>query len=234
MSSYEFGKGILDQHFLTDLQERGIITLTFARLDANRQATILTAILEEAALKGPTQINIKEVARRASVSIGSLYQYFNCRQGLLDFSVEFITYRMTAAFKEYTPYLAELPLREALKTYFQGGEAMTRDYRGYIGYFTRAAYQGDPVLVEKVVKPVAAAMLEMTRTILQAARLRGEISREIDFEAMARLVNTLLIAVYDARFLPHLNVYYQLSAPEIPPQRVMDNMLNMIDKALRP
>jgi AcrR family transcriptional regulator len=224
----------LDSAFLADLQRRGLITGTFVRLNPTRRDAIVAAILEEAALKGPTLLNIKEVARRANVSIGSLYQYFTLRQGLFDFSVEIITRQMISAFAVFKPYLAELPLSEALRAYFQGGTEMEPQYQGYIRYFARAAYQGDPDLMERVVRPVAAAMLEMTQAILEAARSRAEIRPDIDFEAVSRLINTLLIAVYDARFLPNLNTYYQLSGPAVSPQRILDNMLIFIHNALQP
>jgi len=48
------------------------------------------------------------VARRAGVSIGSLYQYFNHRQGLLDFAIEIITRQMVASLTYFKPYMTEL------------------------------------------------------------------------------------------------------------------------------
>ena len=73
---------------ILQLEQDGLVTRTFRRLDPERQQVILNAILEEAVARGPAAINIKEVARRAEVSIGSLYQYFENRAGLLAFAVE--------------------------------------------------------------------------------------------------------------------------------------------------
>jgi hypothetical protein len=98
---------------------------------------------------------------------------------------------------------------------------------------TRVIFQGDPVLVEKVVEPVAKAMQDMVRDILVAARSRGEIRSDIDFEAAARLVNTFLIAVYDAQFLPHLNKYYQLTDEKMTAERIVENLLVFIENALK-
>jgi|WetSurMetagenome_2_1015567.scaffolds.fasta_scaffold107238_1 AcrR family transcriptional regulator len=233
MSSYPPTTAFIDSSFLVALQERGFITKTLVRLNPLRREAIVTGILEEAALKGPTQINIKEVARRAGVSVGSLYQYFNHRQGLLDFAIEIVTRQMAEALTYFKPYLTEMPLREALKAYIQGGYELVKEYQGYIQYFMRAAYQGDPVLVARVVQPVARVMLEMTRDILDGARLRGEIRPGIDIEATSRLANTLIIAVYDAQFLPHLNTYYQLTDENVTRERILDNMLSLIENALK-
>jgi TetR/AcrR family transcriptional regulator len=233
VSSYQPIPDFLNQTLLAELQERGMITGTFLRLSPARREAVVAGVLEEAALKGPTQINIKEVARRAGVSIGSLYQYFGQRQGLLDFAIEIITRQMVSFFKYIKPYFSDMPIRDSLKAYLQGGDEMAKDYGGYIQYFARAAYQGDPVLVQKVVQPVAKVMLEMTREILNGAKLRGEIRPDIDIEAATRLVNTLIIAVYDTQFLPHLNTYYQLTDKKMTRERIVDNMLNLVENALK-
>ena len=234
MNSYASINTFLDQTFLADMNQRGIITNTFIRLYPLRREAVVAGLLEEVALKGPTYIDIKEVARRAGVSVGSLYQYFNHRQGLLDFAIEIITKQTVVSLTYFKTYLAEMPLRRALRAYMQGGFEMAKDYHGYFHYFARTAYQGDPLLVERVVQPIAVVMLDMTREILAAAQLRGEIRHDIDFEPIARLINTLVIAVYDAQFLPHLNTYYQLSNQNVPPECILDNMLILIENALAP
>jgi TetR/AcrR family transcriptional regulator len=233
MSSYFPKTSSIEHSLLIDLEKQGVITGTFLRLARLRQEVIIASIMDEAALKGPTLINIKEVARRAGVSVGSLYQYFNNRKGLLDFAIITITHQMISFFNTARPFLKEMPFREAIKSYFQGGNEMAGEYQGYIGFFTRAAYQNDPEFTERVVRPVAQIMLEMTRDILEAARLRGEIRPDIDLEAAARLVNTLIIAVYDAQFLPTLNTYYQLTDENMTPERILDNLMAFIEKALK-
>jgi AcrR family transcriptional regulator len=233
MSSYIPLDSFLDNTLLTDLYKRGIVTSTFVRLNPSRREAIVAGILEEAAIKGPVSINIKEVARRAGVPVGSLYQYFIRRQGLLDFAIEIITRQMVTAFAYVKSYLLEMPLHDALVAYFMGGNEMAQEYRGYFQFFTRAAYQDNPILTKRVVEPVARVMMEMTRDILAAAQSRGEIRTDIDFEAMVRLVNTLMIAVYDAQFLPNLNTYYQLSDDNVTRERILINMVGLIEYALK-
>ena len=61
---------------IMQFEQDGLVTRTFRRLDAERQQAVVHAILAEASEKGPALLNIKKVAHRASVSWGSLYQYF--------------------------------------------------------------------------------------------------------------------------------------------------------------
>src|SRR5512136_2512922 len=102
---------------ILQLEQEGRVTRTFRRLDPERQQAVITAILDEADEKGPAAINIKRVAERAGVSIGSLYQYFNNRDGLLAFAVELSVRLVRDAFNQYRAVLAAMPLREALAAY---------------------------------------------------------------------------------------------------------------------
>src|SRR3989304_4680797 len=73
------------QPYISQLEQEGKVTRTFRRLDPDRQEAVFNAILEEAAEKGPASLNVKEIARRAGGSVGSLYQYFPNRDGRGDY-----------------------------------------------------------------------------------------------------------------------------------------------------
>ena len=130
----------LQAHIL-QLEQQELVTRTFRRLDPPRQQAILQAILDEAAEKGPTDVNIKEVARRAGVSVGSLYQYFGSRETLLAFAVELGVRMMTDLFAISRPYLLDMPLREALTAYLTYGLEWSHTQQGFVHFFGRAAYQ---------------------------------------------------------------------------------------------
>jgi AcrR family transcriptional regulator len=213
---------------ILQMEQDGLVTSTFRRLDPERQQAILNAILEEAIEKGPTSLNIKEVAKRAGVSVGSLYTYFVNREGLLTFAVELCVSFMTDACDSFRPYLLELPLREALTIYLTGGVEWSQAMQGLIQFFARAAYYGDSQLAERVVRPIATALRELVHEVLGQALARGEIREDVDLEATARIVHALTIAVGDSQLLPYLNTYFQVVDEEVPPERVLDALLALI------
>jgi AcrR family transcriptional regulator len=214
------------------LEQVGLVTRTFRRLDPERQQVVITAILDEASEHGPTSINIKRVAERAGVSTGSLYQYFNNREGLLTFAVELCVRLMTDAFNEYRPALAAMPLREALEAYLMGGLEWGQTQAGFVQFFARAAYHGDPKLAESVVRPIANVMREIVHDMLTQAAARGEIRADVDLEATARVVNALMIAIGDPQLLPYLNTYFQVTDKEMPPERTTNAMIEMIMRGI--
>jgi TetR/AcrR family transcriptional regulator len=219
---------------ILQLEQEGKVTRTFRRLDPARQRVVIHAILEEASEKGPTSLNIKEVARRATVSIGSLYQYFGNRKKLLEFAIALCIRYTVDLFTQFGPMLSAFPLRDALRYYLLGGIEWGQTEYGLIRFFGRAAYQGDPMLTESVVRPIANVLRNMITQILTKAAERGEIRPDVDLEATARAVNALMIAVGDAQLFPYLNQYFQVSDHDIPFERLVDALLDMVLTGISP
>ena len=217
---------------ILELEEEGLVSRTFRRLDPSRQQAILRAILDEAVERGPTSINVKRVAERAGVSVGSLYTYFRNREGLLTFAVELCVRFIVDDLGQFRSLLSSLRLRDAMKAYVIGGIEWSQTQLGFVQFFARAAYLGDPEVADRVVKPVSATFREMVEEILTRALSRGEIRPDVDFEATTRIVNALTTVVVDSLLLPHLNGYLQVSAPEMPQARILDALLDLICRGI--
>lgn len=213
---------------IMQFEQEGLVTRTFRRLDPERQQAVVDAILAEATFKGPTSLRVKEVARRAEVSVGSLYQYFGNRSGLLDFAVALCVRYMLDLLEQFGPLLSELPLRDALRYYLMGGIEWGQTEAGLVRFIGRAAYQGDPALADSVVRPVADRVRNLVMSLLSEAAGRGEIRPDVDLEATARTINALMLAVGDARLFPYLNIYLQVSDDQVPFERVVDALLEVV------
>lgn len=217
---------------ILQLEQEGLVTRTFRRLDPERQEAILTAILDEAVEKGPTALNIKRVAERAGVSVGSLYTYFSNREGMLAFAIELCLRFVTDEFNSYRPCLAAMPLREALTAYLTGGIEWSRTYAGLVKLFARAAYHGDPELAESLVRPIATLLREMVRDILTQATARSEVREDADLEATTRIVHALMIAVGDSQLLPYLNTYFQVEDEDLSAERMLEALIAFIVRGI--
>lgn len=213
---------------ILEFEQEGLVTRTFRRLDPQRQQAVLAAILDEAIEKGPAAINIKQVAERAEVAIGSLYQYFGSREGLLNFAIELCLSYTLDIFETYRPMLVEMPLQEGLTVYLSTGVEWSQTQTGMIQFITRAAYHGDPELADRVVKPIGTAMRTIVHDMLARASERGEIRSDIDLEATTRAVNAALIAVGDSQLLSYLNNYFQVTDKKVSAERVTQALVSMI------
>lgn len=222
---------VIYPHIL-EMEQRGLVTRTFRRLDPDRQEAVLTAILEEAIEKGPAEINVTQIAERAGVSVGSLYQYFGNRAGLLAFVTELVMQLAMDFFHAVVPYLEPLPLREALMAYFRGNLEWSQTQPAFVQFYTRAAYQGDPDLSDHVVRPIATVLRQSVHGILARAEQRGELRPGVDLEAAARVVYAMLIAVVDPMLLPYLNAYFQVTDEDMTTERVLAAAVDLILKGI--
>lgn len=215
------------------LEERGLVTATFRRLDAQRQQAIVLAILDEAFSRGPSRIRLKESAQAAGVAVGSLYQYFGNRQGVIDFAVSFAADMLADELRGYAPYLAQLPLDDGLRAWVGGGMEWSAEHAAVMKFFARAAYEGDPALEQTLVVPIAQAMLEAITAMLTAARERGEVRADVDLPVAASVVHATLSATADAAMVSHLGSYLLPARPAVAAQATLDATIDLLCRGLR-
>jgi TetR/AcrR family transcriptional regulator len=217
---------------IPDLENEDSVTRTFRRLDPERRQAVLDALFEEAAEKGPSRLNIKQVAERSGASIGSLYQYFGSRENLVRFMVKIAVGSMVELLRISMISLRNLPFREALRYYIVEGVRYSQSQKSLTRFLTLSAYQGDEEIGRTVVEPIAVVMREVVRDLLKAGVARGELRPEIDLEAASRAVNVLIIGLGDSQLTPYLNTYFQVSDDKIPFERTLDAGLDMILRGL--
>ncbi len=213
---------------ILELEKKGLVTRTFRRLDSDRQAAVIKAILDEAGETGPQDLNIKRVAERAGVSTGSLYQYFASRENLLAFATELATRSTVQLFEAYRPYMTQAPLRELLPMYIAEGVNWSEDQLGFARFFAAAAYHGDPQYGESVVRPIAAVLRGMVEEMLRSAVENGEARPGMDVDATARVLHALTIAIVDGLIFPQLKNYYQLTDDGMSAERIYAAVTDLV------
>jgi AcrR family transcriptional regulator len=217
---------------IPDLENEDSVTRTFRRLDPEKRQAVLDALFEEAAEKGPSRLNIKQVAERSGASIGSLYQYFGSRENLLRFFTKIAVGSMVSMLRMCPAYYKGMPVRQALRSYLIDGIRLCQSQKSLTKFLTLAAYQGDEQTGESVVRPIAVVMREVTRDMLKTGIERGEIRPDIDLEAASRAVNVFLIALGDSQIVPNLNTYFQVSDKEVAFEKTLDTALDILFRGL--
>jgi AcrR family transcriptional regulator len=211
---------------ISDFEQQGMVTRTFRRLDLPRQLAIIDAILEESSINSPTGMNIKKVAARADVSIGSLYQYFINKEGLLNFAIALTVQQTVSAFNEFLPYLDQLSFREAYNIYLSYGLEWGEKEQQFVRFFAKAAYENDPDIHQQVVQPIAGCMLDIIRKMVQHGQETNEIRENLNPDLLARLLHAISIVLGDPVLLPYLNDYFQIidenQAANAPINMIMD------------
>lgn len=222
--------GLADE--VLTLERAGLVTRTFRRLDPDRQAGVIQAIFEEAAERGPTGVNIKDVADRAKVSVGSLYQYFGNRDAMIDFAIELCRRHLVSVLEASRPFLCRMPLRDGLACYVTGGVDWAAQQAAMMRLYGRAAYHADPATIERLVRPVASLMRSVVESMLSSAVERGEIRGDFDVGATAGVVHALTIVLGDTRVLPPLNAYFQTQTAEVDADRALLAAIELVIRGL--
>lgn len=192
-----------------EMERRGVVSRTFRRLDPERQYAVMAAVLAEAAAAGPGDLSVRAVARRAGVAVGSLYQYFPDRSGMVSAAAEIAGGVLAADLARYRDDLAALPLRDGLIMYVTAGVRWSSGRPDLLRFFARAAYGDDPTLSAAIVTPVVDELLAIVRAMLAGAVARGEIAAGADLEAAARFVHGLSLVVSDSHLLPGMDAYFR-------------------------
>jgi len=224
---------LLSPDAVAAFERRGLVTATFRRLDPARREAVVAAILDEAFARGPSRIRLKETAEAAGVSVGSLYQYFGHRKGLIDFTVSFAADLLADELRGYAAYLVDLPLAEALRAWVSSGMDWTADHAVVMRFFARAAYEGDPILEQALVTPIARSMLDAITAIVTAAQQRGEVRPEVDARVAATAVHACLSATADAALLSHLGSYLLPARDDVAATATIDAAIDLLCRGLR-
>jgi AcrR family transcriptional regulator len=217
---------------IQSFEQQGLVTRTFRRLDAARQMAVIDAIMEESSLHGPAEMNIKKVAARANVSIGSLYQYFHNKEGLLNFAIQLTVQQTVDSFNTFLPYLDQLSFQEAYSIYISSGLEWGKEQQQFVRFFAKAAYQEHPELEDSVVTPISNCMLELVRVMVQKGQESGEIRPDVDAEAISRILHALSIALGDPVILPYLNKYFQINDESVSMNRIFSSLMDLLKQGL--
>ncbi len=162
-----------------------------------RIGRILDAASDILATEGPEGLTMNEVARRAGISPGSLYQFFSDRQQLLTTLAERYAAHLARALPP--PPDDEAVRSRALADLVAGvADPILVFFRRNPG--CRALFRGEGAELERIIKPVHEALIERTLRMIRvrAPHLGDDEARRV--AQMCDLLFTALVpAISDAR-----------------------------------
>jgi hypothetical protein len=107
--------------------------------------------------------------------------------------------------------LAGIPIEQALASYVKQVLDIGREEPALVILWSKAAYEGDPSISDRWVKPISAAIRKLHRSILLSAMDKGELRRDIDLDIAISALDALTAAFFDSHFEPRINAYFGMS-----------------------
>ena len=167
----------------------------FGNLSIEKRKKILMAAAREFSAKGFSSANINIIAKRAGVSIGSMYNYFDSKEGLFltlnDLSSHLIrTILATTALEEGDLFLKYEKLLRAVQVY-------ARLYPEFNQIYQELTSEGLSHLSPSLSHSLEGMTATYYRTLICEARKNGEISKDVDeFTASFCMDNLLAMLQY--------------------------------------
>jgi TetR/AcrR family fatty acid metabolism transcriptional regulator len=172
--------------------------------DQDRRKTILRAAVEVFARKGYHGCRIADVAREADVAYGLVYHYFRNKEELLQLVFETGWGGFVVRIREAAtgPATLDAKVKRIFQVAFDGYRADPRGVRVLVLEFARGPGTG-----EANRRGAFAEMLEITRSMFERARFRGELRAELDpslcaallFGAVEMGLTSLVLGLLDGR-----------------------------------
>ena len=208
---------------------------TFDKISPDKREKIMTVAVQEFAACGFENANINTIAKKAGVSVGSLYKYFDTKADLfltcINFGIESLENLLgdVVSSDEDIMLKFERILREAMDFSRRSGEMI----RLYNEFTTESNAELGKRLVEKMEALTARAY----RNAIIQGQVDGEVRADIDPGMAAFLVDNLLMNVqfsYACAYYKERFCYYAGDDIFEKDAFVIENILRFIKAALKP
>ncbi|PKL24879.1 MAG: AcrR family transcriptional regulator [Spirochaetae bacterium HGW-Spirochaetae-3] len=163
---------------------------TFDRIDPERRATILRVAVAEFAAKGYSATGINDLARKAGISIGSLYSYFASKEDL--FLAVIDTGSETLA-KELSDVDPSYGFFSCLESLLRKARAAADRYPELNQIYLDSTTQGLASLAARLSNRLEAVTADLYRRMFDAGKASGELRPGVDPGYAAFCVDNLIV-----------------------------------------
>lgn len=191
------------------LQLTEYTTPTFTKLSGIKKKNIVLAICQEASsISNPTEVNIKEVAKRGKIAVGSLYKYFINRENMINYIINLIREYILAGMEYSLQELLKYPINEALYYYCMGSEVWSKEENILTYFFYQSAYCGSNRLTKELVHPAALSFEKTVKRILENAIKKEGLTLNNSIDHCSAFVHRSLLSIADSLIYKNLQDYY--------------------------
>lgn len=166
---------------------------TFANISEDKRRHILETAIREFATKGYDGTNINVVAKKAGISVGSMYKYFDSKEDLflmiIDICIQVLedTLKKVIESDDNITKKIEKVFREILKT--------SRESKDLICLYNEMTTIGSKNLVERVSRDIESISAKAYSELIIKGQSNGEIRSDIDPKMGAFFLDNLFMSL---------------------------------------
>lgn len=208
---------------------------TFDKISPDKRDKILNVAVHEFATFGFENANINTIAKKAGVSVGSLYKYFDTKTDLFLTSINYGIETLKVLLGEVVGSDADILLK--LEHILRAAIDFSRRYGEMIMLYNEFTTESNAELGKQLVEKMEALTAQAYKAAIIQGQVDGEIRADIDPGMAAFLVDNLLMNVqfsYACAYYKERFRYYAGADIFEKDAFVIENILRFIKAALKP
>lgn len=208
---------------------------TFMNISEEKRQNILSVAVCEFANHGFDNANINTIAKKAQVSVGSLYKYFDTKTDLFMMSVHYGIASLETVVENVVNSDEDVMLR--LEKLIRIAIDYSRKNSLLIKLYNVCTNESNSDIAQKIARDMEGITANAYRQTIAQGQAAGEIRKDIDPGMASFLVDTLLMNIQFSYACDYYSERYKIFAGDDILQRddfVIENILSFVKSALKP
>jgi AcrR family transcriptional regulator len=177
---------------------------TFEKIDATKRERLLAAATQLFSERGYAATDMAELAARAGVAKGSLYNYFSSKDELYHYVCMDGLARHRAAV--YDGLDTSAGVVSQVRHIFAAGVRFAQAHPDYISLYLNVSSAGMARFAQQMSREVEKFTADHLKRMLRRGIERGEVRADIDVNLTAFLINSLYIIFVSSLVSPHFRI----------------------------
>jgi len=178
-------------------------TKTFVGLSKNKQEKIFFAAIKEFANKGYSLASTNNICKEALISKGSMFQYFETKEGLFFFVIRKALAEVIYAYKKnYLLNIDKMSLNEIFIVSCSQLIEFYEKYPYHYKLYLRTNYEIDAPNYKEIRRYLARYVSAITHQFIEVGKKRGVLRRDISSELALFFINNFLSRFVEICFIP--------------------------------
>ena len=207
---------------------------TFMNIPQEKREKILSVATREFAYNGFENANINTIAKKAEVSVGSLYKYFDTKTDLFLTSVDYALKNLEIIMETIVESNEDVMVR--LEKLVRVAIEFSRRNTVLIKLYNEVTSESKAELVKEIAEHVESITSQAYKKAIIAGQVAGEIRTDIDPGMAAFFVDNLLMNIQFSYACDYYSERYKIYAGEdifLKDEFVVENILRFIKAALK-
>lgn len=166
---------------------------TFNNISEEKRNKILSVAINEFACNGFENANINTIAKKAQVSVGSLYKYFDTKTDLFLTSVNYGIQNLEAVMEEVI--VSDVPIMEKFERLIRIAIESSRRDNILIKLYNVVTSQTNSAVAKTVATQMEGITCEAYKKVIADGQEQGEIRKDMDPGMAAYLVDNILMNI---------------------------------------